>query len=171
MKKQISFHDNFGLIILRFIMYFSTTMFILGVAMVFLSIERNKILPISMFCFGVFILLFLIIERNLFAAGHTDIDLADNKIKQRRFFLRYDISDLKKSTTFTLEQVVYKKKILSYNVYTRISGREILIGQESDKKVLSEKLDIIKNHVSCSVIEKNKYLDDQKAKITKNHLP
>ncbi len=167
MKKQISFHDNFGLIVLKFIMYFSTTMFVVGVTMVFLSIEKNKIMPISIFGFGIFILLFLIIERNLFAAGHTEIDLEKNKIKQRHFFLRHNISDLKESTIFTIEQVVYKNKIISYNVYAQTSDRDILIGQESDKKVLSEKLDTIKNHVSCNVIEKNKYLDGKKDKNNK----
>ncbi len=167
MKKSISFHDNFGLIILKFIMYFSTAMFVLGVAMVFLSVEKNKIIPLSMLCFGILILIFLVAEHNLFAAGHTEIDLATNKMKRRKFFFRSDIIDLKESTVFIIEQVIYKNRIISYNVYAKTDNKEILIGQESDKKAVSEKLDIIKNRILSKIVERDNYLDGKKTKNNK----
>jgi len=155
----IQFKDDFALIILRFILYFSISMFFIGCAMMFFSIEKNRVLPAIFLCFGFLILLFLIVEKNMFMGGYTEFDLSRFIIRKRYFFLRRHIFDLRTVESFIVQCVVSRQKAIIYNIFATIQGKRIPLGQERNMADLKTKLDTITKLIDCKVIEENQFIE------------
>ena len=161
--KQISFAEDFSLIILKFFMYFSIAMFASGCAMVLFSIERSRVVPVALVSGGVCILLILITEKNFFSAGYTEINLDTAMLRQRLFFFRWRNLDLGLLEYIRIERVISRDRILIYNIYMKIAGRQIKLGQESDHSLLETKLRAIKRCVLCPVTETDKHVREHQS--------
>ena len=156
----IKFYDDFGLIILKFIQYFAITMFTVGCAMVIWSIERNKFLPYTFLVVGVFIILFLIAEKNLYQAGYTEIDLVKMTIFKRHFFFRKNLFDLDKIEYLVVETVFSsRRQVVLYNIFVRIDNKTMLLGQEREQAVVYDKTRKIIKRTQTEIIKKSKYLE------------
>ena len=159
-RNVIKFYDDFGLIILKFIQYFSITMFTIGCAMVILSLERNKILPYSFLILGVFIILFLIAEKNLYQAGYTEIDLDKKEIAKRHFFFRKNLFDLNKIEYLTVESVFSSNmEVILYNIFMRVDNKTILLGQEREQAAVYDKTRKILKATQAELKKTSKYLE------------
>lgn len=157
-SQTIIFSEDFSLIILRFIMYFAAAMFAVGCAMVLFSIEKSRILPVTLVTGGVCILLILIGEKRLTSAGYTVVDLKKATLRQRLFFFRSRTYDLGLLSYLKIERVISRKQVLLYNIYVKIGGKLFLIGQETDYSVLQGKLRAVRAVVPCPVTESDKQL-------------
>lgn len=156
----IKFYDDFGLIILKFIQYFSITMFTIGCAMVILSIERNKIVPYSFLTLGVFIVLFLIAEKNLYQAGYCEIDLDKKKVLKRHFFFRKTFFDLNRIEYILVQRIFSPNRhTILYNILIGIDNKTILLGQEREQAVVYDKTRKIVKHTGTKIKKENKYLE------------
>ncbi|MDX9702288.1 MAG: hypothetical protein RBU23_04485 [Candidatus Auribacterota bacterium] len=155
---RIIFTEDFSLIILKFIMYFSVAMFATGCAMVLFSVERSRILPVALVAGGVCILLILIGEKQLFCAGFTEINLETCVLRQRLFFFRWRSFDMSLLEYVSVERVISRGRILLYNIYMKIGSRRIKLGQETDHSLLETKLRSIRRCVPCPVTETDKQL-------------
>lgn len=159
LPSKIYFQDNFGLILLKFFQYFSLGMFITGCLMVFLSLEKSKILPFSLLGLGIFIVVFLIAEKNIFSAGNTEVDLTDLVARKRYFFLKKHSFDLRSVDYFIIESVRTNYRVLIYNIFATVRGQKIPLGQERDFSSLIDKLNMIRRVVSCEIVEETRYLE------------
>ncbi len=161
--KQICFSEDFSLIILRFFMYFCIAMFATGCGMVLFSIERSRMVPVALVSGGVCILLILIMEKKMFSAGYTEINLETGMLRQRLFFFRWRVLDMGLLEYIRVERVISRERILIYNIYMKIAGKQIKLGQESDHSLLETKLRAIRRCVPCPVTETDKHLREHQS--------
>lgn len=154
--ESINFSWNFSIMMLKFLFYFCVTMFLVGCSMVFLSIERNKMVPVILVFFGILVFVFLILERKLLSAGLTQIDAGAGTITQRCFSLKRRITSCDAIDHFVVQRMFIEGKVLLYTVFVVLkNGKKIGLGQERDLNTLQQKMRCVQNMLGHEIIRED----------------
>jgi|GEM_PF-1922951 len=162
-KNKIQFKLNLGLIILKFILYFSLIMFTTGCAMVFFSLEGEKIIPASIFCLGILVLAFIVIARKYYNAGESEFDFEKGIISVKNLILQETIYPIDRLKSLTIESVVTQERVLMYNIYLDFEEDQVLIGQESDYLPLKNKIKSLVSRMDIELKEEERNVEVDKS--------
>jgi len=143
-------------------------MFITGCAMVFFSLEKEKIFPITIFVIGMFVFICIIIARRYFNIGKSVVDFERGTITVRNLLMKDTTYLLVNLKSLTIESVVTQNRVLMYNVYADFKEKQVLIGQEPDFIPLKHKIKLINSKIDIELNEEERNVEqDGSSNLTK----